>query len=619
MRILLLTQWFEPEPTFKGLLFARELAARGHEVEVLTGFPNYPGGKLYPGYKIRPWRREEIDGISVVRVALYPSHNKSAIGRVLNYASFAVSAALLGAVLVRKPDLIYVYHPPATIALAAMTIGFARRAPFVYDIQDLWPDTLAVTGMLSNKAALALVGGWCNFLYRRARRLVVLSPGFRRQLMERGVPEDKIDVIYNWCADAAAPSAPPDPELASRLGLSGRFNVMFAGTMGVAQSLDSVLAAAALCQQTHPHVQFVFVGGGVDRERLEKKASDDGLNNVRFLARQPISAMAAVMELADVLLAHLKDDPLFAITIPSKTQAYMAAGKPILMAVRGNAADLVIQSGGGFVCEPENPASIAEAVARFAEMTPEQRRGMGENGRNFYQERLSLKAGAAKFETLFTEVRDAGKASFYRRFGKRLFDVLAIVPLLAAAAPILAITALCSLFFLGAPVLFRQRRPGLRERPFTLYKFRTMKNLADSQGRPLPDGQRLTSFGALLRRTSLDELPELWNVLRGDMSLVGPRPLLPEYLPRYTPAQRRRHEVKPGITGWAQVNGRNTITWEEKFEFDVWYVDHHSFWLDLKILWRTFVSVIRREGISQQGHATMPEFLGSARPEPQTK
>jgi sugar transferase EpsL len=178
-------------------------------------------------------------------------------------------------------------------------------------------------------------------------------------------------------------------------------------------------------------------------------------------------------------------------------------------------------------------------------------------------------------------------------------------------SPLILIIALCSLLFMGTPLLFRQVRPGLRGRPFVIYKFRTMRDLKDKQGRLLPDGQRLSRYGTFLRRTSLDELPELWNVLWGDMSLAGPRPLLHEYLPRYSPFQRRRHELKPGITGWAQVNGRNALTWEQKFELDVWYVDHCGLWLDIKILWLTAFRMVQRQGISHSGHATMPYFLGS--------
>ncbi|WP_338834333.1 putative sugar transferase EpsL [Moorella humiferrea] len=197
---------------------------------------------------------------------------------------------------------------------------------------------------------------------------------------------------------------------------------------------------------------------------------------------------------------------------------------------------------------------------------------------------------------------------------KRLIDFFVAFIGLIILSPLLILIALLVRVNMGAPVLFRQERPGLHGRPFILYKFRTMRDLRDDEGRLLPDEMRLTRLGRILRSTSLDELPELFNVLKGEMSLVGPRPLLMEYLNRYTPEQARRHEVKPGITGWAQVNGRNAITWEEKFKLDVWYVDNWNLGLDLKILGLTLIKVLKREGISAGGHATMPEFRGSQGP-----
>ncbi|HUP42190.1 MAG TPA: sugar transferase [Thermoanaerobaculia bacterium] len=203
--------------------------------------------------------------------------------------------------------------------------------------------------------------------------------------------------------------------------------------------------------------------------------------------------------------------------------------------------------------------------------------------------------------------------TFSRRYGKRGLDLAGAGAAAALAAPALLALALLVRLRLGRPVLFRQVRPGRDGRPFTLLKLRTMRDLRDAAGEPLPDERRLGPLGRFLRRSSLDELPELWNVLRGDMSLVGPRPLLLEYLPRYSPEQARRHEVRPGITGWAQVNGRNALTWEEKFAHDVWYADHLSLGLDLRILGRTLRAVVRREGIHAEGHATMPKFQGSRR------
>jgi len=200
----------------------------------------------------------------------------------------------------------------------------------------------------------------------------------------------------------------------------------------------------------------------------------------------------------------------------------------------------------------------------------------------------------------------------YRQFGKRLFDILFTILALCVFAPIIGVIALFVRVNLGWPIFFSQKRPGLNEKAFTLLKFRTMTVAYDAQGHILSDEERLTSFGRFLRTTSLDELPELFNVLRGEMSIVGPRPLLIKYLGLYTAEQARRHEIKPGITGWAQINGRNAITWEEKFKLDVWYVDHISFWLDVNILALTVWALFRSKGINQPGQATMEEFLGTA-------
>ncbi len=195
---------------------------------------------------------------------------------------------------------------------------------------------------------------------------------------------------------------------------------------------------------------------------------------------------------------------------------------------------------------------------------------------------------------------------------KRFIDIIASAIALLLLSPVIAIVAWKISKKLGSPVLFRQIRPGLNGKPFTMIKFRTMRDAVDKNGNPLPDSERMTPFGNFLRSTSLDELPELWNVFKGDMSLVGPRPLLMEYLPLYNKEQARRHEVRPGVTGWAQINGRNAISWEEKFKLDVWYVDNHSFWLDLKILFLTVKKVFIRDGISAAGEATMSKFTGSS-------
>ena len=194
---------------------------------------------------------------------------------------------------------------------------------------------------------------------------------------------------------------------------------------------------------------------------------------------------------------------------------------------------------------------------------------------------------------------------------KRFFDIVASVAGLIVLSPVIAIVAYLIRKRLGSPILFRQVRPGLGGKPFEMVKFRTMRDALDANGNPLPDSERMTDFGRFLRSSSLDELPELWNVIKGDMSLVGPRPLLMEYLPLYNEVQVRRHDARPGVTGWAQINGRNALSWEEKFKLDVWYVDNQSLWLDLKIIFLTIKKVLIRDGISAEGEVTMTKFTGS--------
>jgi glycosyltransferase involved in cell wall biosynthesis len=381
------------------LVFARELVRQGFEVEVVTGFPNYPGGHVYKDYKIKLIQRECIDGVQITRLPLYPSHDQSAIKRVINYASFAASALVYGLFMARRANVMYAYHPPLTVGIAVSLIRWVRGIPLVYDIQDMWPDTLSATGMLNNPRALALVGYVCDWVYKRVDQLVVLSPGFKRLLLQRGVPECKINVIYNWSDESALMS--PAGTVGAAFPGADRFRVVFAGNMGQAQALDAVLDAAVILQARGSRASFVMLGGGVEVNRLKTRAYELKLGNVVFLPLVPMSEVGAFLALADVLLVHLRKDPLFEITIPSKTQAYMAVGKPLLMAVNGDAADLVRQAKCGLTVESESPEDLADSVVALERMPVLELKTMGENARRFYREVLSLKLGVAKFAAVF--------------------------------------------------------------------------------------------------------------------------------------------------------------------------------------------------------------------------
>lgn len=399
MRILFLTQWFQPESFFKGLPFAKALKDKGHDVEVLTGFPNYPGGKMFPGYYIRPYQRETMEGIKIHRVPLYPSHDKSAIRRIINYLSFSLSAFFMGPWLIKKPDVIYVYNL-VTLGLPAFLFRFLFKSKVIIDVQDLWPESVASSGMLNNKFLLTVLNRICNFVYRKADQLIVLSPGFKSHLIKRGVPSEKIEVIYNWCDEKSIQTKSSSADKTKQIDTSDKFVILYAGSMGIVQELETVLISAEQCGTMMSDVLFVFIGDGADRKRLERKANDMKLDNVVFLPSRPIHEMNEVYAMADVLIVHLMDQPLFRITIPSKTQAYLYMGKPIIMALRGDSAMLVEKAGAGIVCEPGNSDAITEGVRTLRNADAATRNRMGMNGHQYYMQHLSFEKGVHNVEQL---------------------------------------------------------------------------------------------------------------------------------------------------------------------------------------------------------------------------
>lgn len=388
MRILIICQWYLPEPAHIIHELAQTLADSGHDITALTGFPNYPTGKIYPGYKLRPWQKEKIDDVQVVRVPLYPEHSRSGILRALYYISFALSASILGVWLIRKPDIIFVYHPPLTVAIPAWILSRLWRIPFVYQVQDMWPESLAATGMLNNKTALDYVRRAADIVYRKAKLIYVISPGFRKNLLSKDVPDSKIKVVSNWVDTDFYYPAERDEDLARELDLDGRFNIMFAGNIGEAQGLETVIEAAKLVRDL-PKIQFVLVGDGTARPMLEQMIADHALTNVLLLGRYPADKMSTLYALSDVLLIHLKNNPLFRITIPHKTFSYMASGKPIIAALAGDAADVVTSAGCGLSCNAEDPIAVAELARQFYNMPQGKRIRIGELGRQnacqFYQ------------------------------------------------------------------------------------------------------------------------------------------------------------------------------------------------------------------------------------------
>lgn len=379
------------------------LIKRGHIVRVLTGYPNYPQGKIYKGYRQRLYEKEMIEGVEVIRIPLYPDRSHSFLKRSLNNLSFPISASILGPLLCEKADVILVQHPPITLGVPAYILSRIHKMPFVFLIQDMWPETLYSTGMVSNALILNKLGQLGEFTYRKAKAIAVISPGFKKNLMEKGVPGEKIEIIYNCAYERGFPLLERDPYLGAELGIEGHFNVLYAGNIGPAQGLQNVIEAASLLVGIKD-LQFVLLGEGIDCKRLENFAKERQLKNVKFLNRIPMGKMPSLYASVEAVMVHLTDDPLFEITIPGKTQSCLLSGKPVIASVNGDAADLVVKAGAGLAVRAMKPIELANAVRELYNMPSEKRKSMGVAGRSYYFQHLSPEVQINKYEQLFTKI-----------------------------------------------------------------------------------------------------------------------------------------------------------------------------------------------------------------------
>lgn len=401
MDVTILSQYYEPEPIPKPHDLATALAARGHRVAVITGFPNYPKGLLYEGYRTALARRERIGDIPVVRTYEYPYHGTSALRRILNYGTFMLSAPL-ACFRVPRGDVMYVWHPPLTVGVAAWLIARLRRMPFVYDVQDIWPESAVLSGLLKEGFLVRFMSKLERFVYERADHILVPTEGARQNLIGKGVPEERVTALPHWIDESLFSTADESTlrvETRAELGWTDRFIVLFAGNHGLVQALDKVIDAAPFIRETNARI--VFVGDGADKPRLIEHATriaPDG--TVEFVDRQPIERMPALMAAADVLLVHLRRSELSRYILPSKTMAYLAAGRPILMAMEGAAADLVEASGGGIVLPSEEPARLAEGILQLAATPEHERRRMGERGKQYLRDHFSRAAVISRYEEI---------------------------------------------------------------------------------------------------------------------------------------------------------------------------------------------------------------------------
>jgi lipopolysaccharide/colanic/teichoic acid biosynthesis glycosyltransferase/glycosyltransferase involved in cell wall biosynthesis len=585
--ILFITQYFPPETgaaPARAAHFARALRRAGHEVRIVTGFPNHPSGELKAP---RAWRaRETWEGIPIERVWLYATPKKTAWRRLWNHISFA-ACALPAAAAGPRPDVVLASAPPLFLGVSAWLVSRSRRAPLVLDMRDDWPHAAVSLGELREGVVTRVLGGIAGFIQRRAERIVTVTPGMRRQFESRGLDARRIDLITNG-ADTDLFTPAPSAN-------GGAFTVLYAGTHGLVHGMDVILDAAELLRGSG--IRFRLVGDGVAKAPLQRAAAERGLEAVVFEPSLPPERLVDAIHEADVCLATTRDHPFCGETIPVKLFDYLACGRPVVAAVRGDAAAVVEASGGGVVVRPEDGRMLADTLLALRD-DPGRRAALAQRGPAWVAQGYSRRALGERLAAALEQahrlacgrgvaVRPAGAYGF----AKWWLDRLGAAAGLIALSPVLLAIAIAVRIDSPGPALFRQRRSGQGSREFVIVKFRTMRAGTPDLATHLigaDAANRVTALGAFLRRSSLDELPQLWNVLKGDMSLVGPRPALWNQDDLIAMRQARDIDaLRPGVTGWAQVNGRDGISMEEKVKADHEYLKCMSLALDLGILLRT--------------------------------
>ncbi len=449
-------------------------------------------------------------------------------------------------------------------------------------------------------------------------RVLCVSESLREKVVAlRLTPKDKTFLLNRgtYTGVDASHFAPENrntdkvTQLRRTLGLTGRETVIgFVGRFVKDKGIRELVEAFRELSTSRPDLRLLLVGDFEDGDPVEPEVRRYIESTPTVLRAGFVADTASYYALMDVFVL-----PTYREGFPGVPLEAQASEVPVVTTNATGAVDSVRHGITGLIVPVKDAKALTEAIDTLLR-NPALRADMGRAGRKWMQHDFRPEAIWQAHAEMYREILK--KHSPHERQpradrAKRAFDLFAAAAALIALSPVIAVVAMVVKIFLGSPVLFRQVRPGYKAHPFTCLKFRTMTDTRDANGQLASDADRLTLLGRFLRSTSLDELPELLNVMRGEMSLVGPRPLLMDYLERYTPEQMRRHEVKPGITGWAQINGRNNATWEEKFAHDIWYVENRSFWLDLKILALTPWKTLKGEGISQPGHATMQEFRGT--------
>ncbi len=600
MKILYIDQYYSNRRGNSGTRsheFARRWVRDGHDVTIVTTASAYShlAGQ-------RRWLRRSVDeGITVWSLRIPYAQSMGYARRVWSFATFMVMSTLIG-LLVPKPDVVFASSTPLTVGVTGAIVAWLRTRPFVFEVRDLWPRAPIELGAIRNRYLIPALEAVERWIYRRADAINALSPGMATGIIATGVEPERVSVVSNACDfDLNAAPRTPRPEANHR--------VVYAGALGPANDLgDLIRVAGELHRRGRADIEIVIAGEGSQEPLIRDLVRHGELANVRFAGSLPRREVGELLATADIAVTCFAPLPVLATNSPNKFFDYLACGIPQITNSPGWLRELLEESGAGAFWPWGDAAAGADLIESLIDDAP-WRNVMSKSAAKLAQrfergalakELLNVLTGATKSPVRGLSVAWQG-----------IFDRTCALAGLALLSPLLLGIAWMIRRDDGGPVFYRPTRIGLGGQPFRMWKFRTMTPNAESLGLGLNVGEsdpRITRVGEWLRKWSLDELPQLINVVTGEMRLVGPRPALPGHAERYTTEQKERLRVRPGLTGWAQVNGRNALSWSRKLEFDVWYARHRSFWLDLWILIRTVGVVARREGLYETDAGLADDF-----------
>ena len=604
--------------------FAKKLIKEGHKVHIVCLASKYSKTGLKGEFK-GFLRNGFFQNIEITEINIPYSNYLNLVKRSFVFLTFAFYASQI--TLKSDSDIVLASSTPLTIAIPALLNKWVKGIPFIFEIRDLWPELPKAMGLIKNPILLKLLNSLEKTSYKFASHCIGLAPGICAGIEAKDIHKSRISLIPNFCdLDSFHPSK---YEKKSRTLLNAYSNnkftsddliLVFAGAHGLANGLNFIINVCEFLQKkNYKKIHIFLIGDGSQKPNLLNLAKKKGLKNCHFLDTIAKKELAKILnEEVDIGLMILSDVKAFYNgTSPNKFFDYIASGLPILINYPGWIAKIICDKNIGVFSEPGNVSGFANEIINLFN-DKDKLKFFGKNSRKLAEESFSKECMSQKLYLLVEKIyflHKKNKKNFLNdliyRITKSFSDKLLALILIIVSLPILVLFYFLIYFNLGNPVIFRQKRPGLNGSLFTNYKFRTMRELFDEKGNYLSDNQRITKLGSFIRSTSIDEIPQLFNIIKGDISFVGPRPLLVEYLNLYNDEQNKRHNILPGLTGWAQINGRNTISWDKKFKFDLWYLEHRNIFVDINILFRTFFKVLIRTGINSSDSKTMERFIGS--------